>query len=574
MRVRFVLLLSSVLSFTLSVAAHAQDPRSTLTPGLTDAGTASRGLVHVANLPKPSWFVDPSNPGSFSFVSTDMAFKGNIAFVGNFNGFLAYNIANPDQPVLLSTVLCPGGPADLSIFGNLLFISVEETRARVSCSGDPTTGERFQGVRVFDITDATAPRYVAAVQTCRGSHRNTVVPDPADPANIYIYSVGTTVVRPASTLDGCNNEPANGDNPSRWSIDVIKVPLASPQSAAIVSRPRVFAVPSGAIDGLQNAPQTPLHPSGTPWGPTPETDACADIVAFPAIGLAAGACEGNGILLDISNPVNPVRIDAVADPNVAYFDRAVFSNDGTKVVFTDLWGGGTSARCRSTDDLSWAASAIYDIVGRTLVFRSYWKMPAAQSNTENCAPAGLGIVPIPGRDVFAQGWFQGGHSLVDFTDSAHPKEIAFFDRGPISGTQLVLGGLWATYFYNGRTFGSEIARGVDVFRYTPTADLSANEIAAAEAVRLDFMSPQLQTTTVHAPSFAVVRSLLDQAVRTGSVSAKQLDKALKFIDRAEQFSRGPQRNAVRPQLTNAAKELDGPALLAVRTALLQLAATY
>jgi hypothetical protein len=571
MRIRYVALSSLVALFT-SGAAAAQDPREGLDAGLFDAGTASHGLVHTATLPKPLPFNDPDNPGNIAFLSTDIAFKGDVAFVGNFNGFLAYDISDPDNPAVLSGVLCPGGPADLSVFGNLLFISVEETRARVACTD---AGPFLLGLRIFDITDARNPRYVAAVQTCRGSRRNTVVTDPADPNNIYIYSSGPGNVRPESGLAGCNNNPADGENPSRWSIDVIKVPLAAPQNAAVVSRPRIFADPvTGALDGLQNAPQALLHPSGQPWGPTPITDGCVDIVAFPEIGLAAGACEGNGILLDIRDPVNPVRLDAVADPNVSYFAHALFSNDGNKIVFTDEWGGGTSGRCRVTDRADWGAAAIYDVVDNNLVFRSYFKMPAAQAIQETCVAAGLGIVPIPGRDVFAQGWFQGGHTLVDFTDSSNPKEIAFFDRGPISATSLVLGGLWSTYYYNGRTFGSEIARGFDVFRYTPTADLSANEIAAAEAVTLGFLSPQLQSRIVHAPSFTLVRSYLDQLVRADAISDTLLDNVIKFIDRAETFSKGPQRNAVAAQLRAAANQLSHPDYAVARNALLQLAATF
>lgn len=555
-----------------SGAAAAQDPRVGLAAGLSDAETASHGLSRTATIPKPEIFQDPANPGRLALQNTEMAFKGDVAFVGNYSGFSAYDISAPDAPVLLSTVLCIGGPADLSIFGNLLFVSVEEARAGEDCTGSSAP---WAGVRIFDVSDVRNPRYIRAVETCRGSHRNTIVTDPTDAENIYIYSSGTGMVRSLRPLAGCNNNPANGENPSRWSIEIIKVPLATPQEAAVVSRPRIFADPvTGALDGLQNAPQTPLHPSGTPWAPVPITDGCVDIVAFPELGLAAGACGGNGLLLDIRNPVNPVRLDAVADPRVASFGSAVFSNDGTKVVFTDEWGGGTSPRCRASDSPTWAASAIYDIVDRKLEFRSYWKMPAPQTLQENCGAAGLGLVPIPGRDVFAQAWFQGGHTLVDFTDSSNPKELAYFDRGPISAQSLVLGGFSTTYYYNGRTFGSEIARGLDVFRYTATPDLSANEIAVAEAVTLDFLSPQLQVRVVHVASFTLVRSLLDQLVRANAIDDKLLGKVLKFVNRAEQFSNGPQRNAVSDQLTAAAGQLVGPRFAAARSALLQLAATF
>jgi hypothetical protein len=561
---------SSLLLFATTLA-NAQDPREGLDAGFLDAEIATEGLTHTKNVPKPAGFVDPANPGSFAFVASDLAFSGDHLFVGNFNGWLAYDISDPDNPTLETAVVCPGGQGDLSVYGNLLFVSVEETRARVDCGTDPTVGTRFQGVRIFDISDVTNPVQVAAVQTCRGSHNHTLVTDPHDPDHLYVYNSSTAGPRPAATMAGCNNNPADGENPSRWRIEVIEVPLASPELAAVVSEPRIFADPvTGALDGLQNAPPTPNHPSGAPWGPTPITDGCHDIAAFPELGIAAGACEGNGILLDISDPVNPVRLDAVADPNFAYWSRVSFSNDGTKVVFTDEWGGGTGARCRATDQPEWGATAIFDVVGDQLEFRSYWKLPAAQTLQENCVANGLGIVPVPGRDVFAQGWYQGGHTLVDFTDAANPKEIAFFDRGPISETTaLVLGGFWTTYFYNGRTFGSEIARGLDVFRYTPTADLSANEIAATEAIELDFLSPQLQSKIVHAPSFALVRSYLDQALRAGDITAKGFGQVKKLIDQAELLAT-KNGNGAKGQLNAASKQLKGAQFDTLRGAILDL----
>jgi len=415
------------------------------------------------------------------------------------------------------------------------------------------------------------------VQTCRGSHTHTLVTDRDDASAIYVYNSGTAGVRSTTHTNrpaNCVEQPANGSNPGRWSIDVIKVPLAAPQTAAVVSQPRLFRDPgTGAIDGLQNAPQTPNHPSGIPWGPVPITDACHDITAFPEIGLAAGACEGNGILIDISDPVNPVRLDAVSDPRFAYWHSATFNNDGTKVIFTDEWGGGTSARCRPTDQLNWGANAIFDIVDGKMVFRSYYKMPAAMANTENCVAHNGNLVPVPGRDILSQGWYQGGHSVVDFTDSANPKEIAYFDRGPVSTTAtLVFGGFWSTYYYNGHTFATDLARGFDVFDYTPTADLSANEIQAASEPQLDRMNAQLQGRIVWAPSFAVVRSHLDQLVRADAIDAKTLAKVTKHLEEAEAATEGKKAKG---QLTAAAAQLGGAdSFDALRGALMDLAGTY
>jgi hypothetical protein len=435
--------------------------------------------------------------------------------MGNFNGFNIFDISNPNNPSLVTSVVCPGGQGDMSVHGNLLFMSVEESRARVDCGTNPQVGTRFQGVRIFDISDVTNPVQVATVQTCRGSHTHSVLADPDDPDNLYVYVSGTAGPRPATTMPGCNNNLANGENPSRWRIEIIKVPLAAPGTAAIVGEPRLFADPAtGAIDGLQNAPPTPNHPSGMPWGPTPITDACHDITTYPAIGLAAGACEGNGILIDISDPVNPVRIDAVADPNFAYWHSATFNNDGTKVIFTDEWGGGTAARCRTTDQPQWGANAIFDIVNRKMEFRSYYKLPVPQTVQENCVAHNGSIIPVPGRDIMSQAWYQGGVSLIDFTDSRNPREIAYFDRGPVNATSLVLGGFWSAYWYNGQIYGSELARGFDVFGLVPSAEMTAAEIAAAREVRLPHFNPQHQPKITWAPSFAVARARFDQLVRT------------------------------------------------------------
>ncbi|HEV7757354.1 MAG TPA: hypothetical protein VGO78_00125, partial [Acidimicrobiales bacterium] len=469
-------------------AQAAPDPREGLGAGWLDAQTASRNLELLAHHDKPAGFVDPANPGNFGFVTSDLAFSGDHAFVGNFNGFNVYDIADPTHPVNVTNVVCPGGQGDVSVHGDLLFMSVEETRARVDCGTDPSVGTRFQGVRIFDISDIANPVQVAAVQTCRGSHTHSLLVPPDDPDNVYVYVSGTAGVRPATTLAGCNNNPAAGENPSRWRIEVIKVPVAAPATAAVVAEPRLFTDPAtGAVDGLQNTLPTPLHPSGMPWGPSPLTDACHDITTYPAIGLAAGACEGNGILIDISDPAHPVRIDEVSDPNFAYWHSATLSNDGRKVIFTDEWGGGTAARCRATDQPQWGADAVFDIVDGQMRFAGYQKLPAVQTVQENCVAHNGSLVPVPGRDIMVQAWYQGGISVIDVTDAAHPQEIAFFDRGPISATGLVLGGFWSAYWYNGVIVSSEISRGLDVFSLTPSGFISQNELDAAKSVHLDYL---------------------------------------------------------------------------------------
>jgi hypothetical protein len=553
-------------------AADEPDPRIDLDPGWLNAETAISNLEHLAHLDKPPGFVDPANPGNFGFVTSDLAFHGNHAFMGNFNGFNIFDISDPTDPTVVTSVVCPGGQGDMSVHGNLLFMSVEESRARVDCGTDPTVGVRFQGVRIFDISNVQSPVQVAAVQLCRGSHTHSLVADPDDPDNVYVYVSGTAGVRPASTLAGCNNNPPDGENPSRWRIEVIQVPLAAPSQAAVVSEPRLFTDPAtGAINGLQNTLPTPQHPSGMNWSPQPITDACHDITTFPSLGLAAGACEGNGILVDISDPANPVRIDEVSDPNFAYWHSATLNNDGTKVVFTDEWGGGTAARCRVTDQPQWGANAIFDIVDGQMQFASYYKLPVPQTTRENCVAHNGSLVPVPGRDILSQAWYQGGISLMDFTDSSNPKEIAFFDRGPISATSLVLGGFWSAYWYNGHIYGSEIARGFDVFGLTPSADMSSSEIAAAAQVQLAQFNPQHQSMIVWAPSFAVARSYYDQLVRAGDIGNPLRFQVDQFLARAQRLAADGHTDAAVSQLQEIAALLVAPQHQTLKQAILDLA---
>ena len=428
-----------------------------------------------------------------NFANSDLAFSGQHLFIGNFNGFNVYDLVNPKKPKLLASIVCPGGQGDVSVHGNLLVMSVEQTRGRIDCGTEgvepAVSAERFRGVRVFDITDVKKPKQVAAVQTCRGSHTHTLVTSPNDKANLYVYGSGTGTVRSGEELAGCSGlDPKADPNTALFSIDVIQIPLAAPEKARIVGRPRIFADPaSGAISGL--------WPGGT-HGPgtqkTSETNQCHDITVFPEVGLAAGACSGNGILLDISDPVKPVRLDHVMDKNFAYWHSATFNNDGSKVLFTDEWGGGTRPRCRATDLPNWGANAVFDIVDRKMKFGGYYKLPAPQTEQENCVAHNGSLIPVPGRDIMVQAWYQGGVSVFDFTDSAKPFEIAFFDRGPLDAKNLITGGYWSTYWYNGYIYGTEMARGVDVFRLTPSEHLSQNEIDAALLVRASEFNAQQQ----------------------------------------------------------------------------------
>jgi hypothetical protein len=440
-------------------------------------------------------------------------------------------------------------------------MSVEETRGRIDCGTqgvvDTVSAERFRGVRIFDIGDIDHPEQVAAVQTCRGSHTHTLVTNPKDSENVYIYVQGTNPVRPNSELAGCSGAaPEEDPNTAYFRIEVIKVPVAAPQNAAIVSSPRIFADAStGEIAGLWRGGS---HGAGTQE--TSETDQCHDITVYPELGLAAGACSGNGILLDISDPANPKRIEEVIDPNFAYWHSATFSNDGTKVLFTDEWGGGAAPRCRDTDRPEWGANAIFALENRKLQHTGYYKLPAPQTAVENCVAHNGSLIPVPGRDIMVQAWYQGGLSLFDFTDPRNPVEIAYFDRGPVDSTKLVLSGFWSAYWYNGRIYASEIGRGLDVFELKPSEHLSKNEIEAAKSVRMNEFNAQHQTRLSWPASFAVARAYLDQLVRGSGIQAERAKRVAGELDRAE---KGADKRSAAASLNEVAKQIEGDAAAAV-----------
>lgn len=533
----------------------ASDARSALSPGLHDAGQAASGLQLEYAVPPPPGFFDQdalfspprnaaeaqamqernrANPPRYaplSLANTDLAISGDHVFMGNFNGFNAYDVSQ-GEPRLAMSVVCPGGQGDVSVHGNLLFMSVEQTRARLDCGTTEAQGdvnaERFRGVRIFDISDMNAPRQIAAVQTCRGSHTHTLVPSATDPRTLYIYNSGTSSVRKTEELGICSGgKPEDNPETALFSIDVIKVPLDAPEQAAIVSRPRIFAnAETGAIGGLWRGGK-----SGVATQSTAETDQCHDITVYPELNLAAGACSGNGILLDISDRENPVRISEMFDPDMAYWHAAIFNNAGDKVVFTDEWGGGLGARCRAEDPTTWGANVIATIQDRELKGQSFQKLPSIQTANENCVAHNGSLIPVPGRDLLVQAWYQGGISVIDFTDPLKPVEVAYFDRGPIGADRLVMGGVWSAYWFNGRVYGSEIARGLDVLKLTPNDQLSAAEIAAAETVRADVINPQTQMRFGWPDSPDVAEAYLDQLTRAQGVDAALAQSARSEIAR-------------------------------------------
>lgn len=571
------------------------DPRIGLKPGLFDAGEAVWNLRVVSRTPPPRDFV--------GITHSDLAFMANYVIQGNYHGFLIWDVSDPANPSLVTGYICPASQNDVSVYRNLLFVSAEAFNGRLDCGTqgvrEVVSKERIRGIRIFDLSDIRNPKYVGNVQTCRGSHTHSVLVDPKDPENVYIYVSGSAPVRSPEELPGCSRLPLSEDpNTALFRIEVIRVPLAHPEQAAIVSSPRIFSglvapprhglapedireleearargafivdiegqpmrVPDQLVRAMLDSLVRARNESGPPTGadsatlrqilqstfqqmmrervgdgPRPGPNQCHDITLYPAIGLAGGACEGYGLLIDITNPVDPRRIDAAADSNFAYWHSATFNNDGTKILFTDEWGGGGQPKCRATDPKEWGGNAIFTIENRRLRFRSYYKLPAPQTRLENCVAHNGSLIPIPGRDIMVQGWYQGGVSVFDWTDPDRPFEIAFFDRGPVDSTRMQMAGSWSAYWYNGFIYSSEIARGLDVLELVPSPYLTENEIAAAKTARLDYLNVQGQPRYEWPATFVLARAYLDQLERSRGLSPDRLAAARRTLAEAERAS--------------------------------------
>ena len=601
---------SVTLARTAAETAPSPDPRVGLEAGLFDAEEAIWNLSLMSATPPPQDFVGMTN--------SDLAFKDDYAIQGNYNGIQVWSIEDPRQPLLVTGFVCPASQSDVSVYGDLLFVSGEGLGGRLDCGtegvDESVSPDRLRGIRIFDISDIRNPEYIANVQTCRGSHTHTVLKDPNDDQNVYVYVSGSSLVRPAEELAGCSGAPLDEDpNSALFRIEVIRVPLANPEQAAIVSSPRIFAgLVAPPVHGLApddlaaleearargafiaefpDEPQILSDPqvanlltqvvarregSGAPTaadsvalrafldeivaqqadaGPGAGPTQCHDITVYPAIGVAGGACGGYGFLIDISDPINPERIGAVSDENFAYWHSATFNNDGTKVLFTDEWGGGGGPKCRASDPTEWGADAIFTLENGQMEFQSYYKLPAPQTPQENCVAHNGSLIPIPGRDVMVQGWYQGGISVFDWTDPGNPVEIAFHDRGPLDATRMRMGGSWSVYWYNGVIVSSEIARGLDIFELTASALLSQNEIDAAKSVRLDYLNAQGQPQFVWPATFALAGAYLDQLERSEGLPAARIESTRRELAAAESASGAARRGA----LARMADELSGEA---------------
>jgi hypothetical protein len=603
-----------------ATTAPQPDPRVGLHAGWRNAGEALWNLRLVSTTPQPTQFKNDTNPNDFRFINSDLAFDDHYVVQGNFFGIQIWDIADPAHPTLTTSIVCPGSQNDVSVYGNLLFVSVESSAGRVDCGTqgveDSVSADRMRGIRIYDISDITHPKPVTNVQTCRGSHTHTVVTDPSDSTNVYIYVSGSAPVRSPSELAGCSAlSPDQDPNSELFRIEVIRVPLAHPEQAAVVNKPAILtglvfapshpeaateiaearrvadsvraaggytatffglerAVSSGLVartldslvrarggtgaptaadsamlrDSLQSILDRRFAPPG-PGGVRPGPVQCHDITAYPALGIAGGACAGYGLLLDIRDPVHPRRIAAVADSNFAYWHSATFNNDATKLLFTDEWGGGLQPRCRVTDDPKWGADALFAVQDSTLAFQGYYKLPAPQTSQENCVAHNGSLIPVPGRDIMVQAWYQGGISVFDWTDPTRPAEIAYFDRGPMDSTKLVGAGSWSAYWYNGHIISSEIGRGLDILDLEPSGLLSQNEIEAAKLVRFDQENVQDQQQLAWPASFVVARAYLDQLERANGLSKDKVAAARRDLATAERLSGAKQRDALRTLAT-------------------------
>ncbi|HRP07182.1 MAG TPA: hypothetical protein PLL69_01725 [Gemmatimonadales bacterium] len=575
---RIALTVALVIAATATVAAQTYpagtDPRDGLGPGMKHPGISMSGMRLVGVAPKAAEF---DSTRGLTFVNSDLAFRGNHVYQGNFAGFSIWDVSNPARPTQVSAVPCITSQGDPSIIGNLLFVSAEGGGNRNDCAkgGVQNPSEHMAGVRIYDVSDPAAPRLVKNVQTCKGSHTHTVIPHPTDKGIVYIYVSGNAQVR--EDMEGCVNgdDPADVSN-SRYRLDVIKVPLAHPEQASVVTGARIFT-------GLQAAPRRAGRPARGGNVPQFGPQNCHDVTAYPAMGLLAGACSSYGLLVDISDPEKPVRLDAVADTNFSLWHTAVFSNDGSKVVFTDEWGGGTGPMCQATSMMEMGGNTVLTIgADRKLVQHSYFKLPSAQSAEENCVSHNGSLVPVPGRDISVQGWYQGGVNVFDFTDPDHVFEIAHFDRGPIDpppaegerGSRTI-GGSWGAYWYNGRIYSSEMARGLDILELLPSEFLSENELAAARLVIYDEFNPQSQPRVTWPAAFPVVRSYLDQLVRGNGLPTARTTAIAAALDGAE-MDTGDSRTAALNRLAqqvdqDVAGARDGARVRAMAAAIRELA---
>jgi len=555
-----------------------RDPRSNLKPGRLDAGIAISNMKQVSFAKKPAAF---DTAAGLKFINSDLAFGTHYIYQANFAGFVIWDIVDPANPVMVSATKCITSQGDPTIYENLLFLSAEGAGNRNDCAdgGVQDPKDHMAGVRIFDVSDPKAPKLVKNVQTCKGSHTHTLVPGKKDPRIIYLYVSGGQMARPETELAGCKNgtDPADPTN-SLFMLDIIRVPLDNPEKAEVIPGARIFTGldESGEckrfcapVDPRRQAAGARRAATNVEMPTTPRN--CHDVTAYPEMNLLAASCQTHSIVVDISDPEKPIRLDALTDTNnFQGRHTAAFSNDGTKLIQTEEWGGGTGPMCQASSMKELGGNTVITLDGKKKqTQRAYFKLPSAQAAEENCVAHNGGIIPVPGRDLYVQGWYQGGVNIMDFTNPDSASEIAYFDRGAINppkgadvplppvdpnvrGGGNTIGGSWGAYYWNGLIVSSELDRGMDILELTPSNQLSANEIAAAKLVRFDRYNPQSQPKLTWPPAFVVVRSYLDQLVRHSGLSAERTTAISSALDLAEMKSGAARATA----LTALARDVD------------------
>ena len=561
----------------------SKDPRSGLKSGRYDAGVAEKNMRLISTVPKPAPF---DTVRGLTFINSDLAFRGNYVYQANFAGFSIWDITDPAKPVMTAVVRCITSQGDPTIYGNLLFLSAEGAGNRKDCGdgGVQDPKDHMAGVRIFDVSNPKAPKLVKNVETCKGSHTHTLVPSPTNKRIIYLYVSGQQAARPETELAGCKNgtDAADPTN-SLYQLDIIKVDLDKPEQATVIPGARIFTGLDGASECRRYcAPVDPrraqrARPADDFLAAGPRN--CHDVTAYPAMNLLAASCSTHSILVDISNPEKPFRINALADTNnFQGRHTAAFSNDGKKLIQTDEWGGGTGPMCQASSMIELGGNTVITLDGtKKQTQRAYFKLPSAQAAEENCVSHNGGIIPVPGRDLYVQGWYQGGISIMDFTSADSAFEVGYFDRGSIDpprpvdvpsaaaagmnpnvrGGGNVIGGSWGAYYWNGLVFSSELDRGMDILELTPSAELTANEIAAAKLVRFEEYNPQSQPKMTWPPAFVVVRSYLDQLVRGQGLASSRTTAIDAALTAAEQQSGAGRASALRTLATQVDRDMSG-----------------
>ncbi|MBL0940374.1 MAG: hypothetical protein IBJ03_15875 [Gemmatimonadaceae bacterium] len=553
----------------------SKDPRSTLKPGRFDAEIAISNMRHVSFSPKPAAF---DTARGLTFINSDLAFGTHYVYQANFAGFTIWDIKDPAKPVVMAAVRCTTSQGDPTIYGHLLFLSAEGAGNRKDCGdgGVKDPKDHMAGIRIFDVSNPREPKLVKNVETCKGSHTHTLVPSPTDKNIIYLYVSGQQGARSEASMPGCKNgnDPKDPTN-SLYQLDIVKVYLNAPEKSVVIPGARIFNDLGGAGECARyclppnpNRGTRPQPAENMPEGPRN----CHDVTAYPEMNMLLASCSTHSILVDIKNPEKPFRINAMMDTNnFQGRHTAAFSNDAKKLIQTEEWGGGTGPMCQ--------ASSMQQLGGNTIISldaqkrqtqRAYFKLPSAQAAEENCVAHNGGIIPVPGRDLYVQGWYQGGVNIMDFTDADNAFEIGYFDRGSINPPRPVdvpaaaaaaaagvrgggntIGGSWGAYYWNGLIFSSELDRGMDILELTPSPQLSANEIAAAKLVRYEQFNPQSQPKYVWPAAFVVVRSYLDQLVRNQGLAADRttaIDQALDVAEMKTGLARGQALTALALQV--------------------------